>query len=202
MTRPGRARARYGPGTALLVADLQNDFADPAGALYVPGGDAIIAAANREIRAALRAGSPVFYTQDWHPPHTPHFAPDGGAWPVHCVKDTWGAELAPALEVEGAVVRKGIGGEDGYSAFAVRDPARPRLTWKTHLAKLLRARGVARVVVLGLAADYCVRETARDAMRLGFDVAVVRDATQAIDGSRAHRDRALAELKEAGVAVL
>jgi nicotinamidase/pyrazinamidase len=202
MKRPGRSHARYGPGTALLVVDLQNDFADPAGALYVPGGDAVVAVANREIRAALRAGSPVFYTQDWHPPHTPHFAPDGGVWPVHCVKDTWGAELVPDLEVDGAVVRKGMAGEDGYSAFAVRDPVRPRLARKTRLAKLLRARGVERVVVLGLAADCCVRETARDALRLGFDVAVVRDATQAVDGSRAGRDRALAELRAAGAHVL
>jgi nicotinamidase/pyrazinamidase len=184
------------------VCDLQNDFADPAGALYVPGGDAIVSTANREIRAALSAGSPVFYTQDWHPMHTPHFAPDGGVWPVHCVKDSWGAELVPALEVDGAIVRKGTAGEDGYSAFAVRDPRRPGLVRQTRLARLLRARGVARVVVVGLAADYCVRETVRDALRLGFDVTVVRDATRAVDGSRAGRDRALDELGDAGAHVL
>jgi nicotinamidase/pyrazinamidase len=202
MKRTRLPRARYGPATALLVVDLQNDFADPAGALYVPGGDAIVATVNREIHAALSAGSPVFYTQDWHPAHTPHFAQDGGVWPVHCVRDTWGAELVPALEVEGVVVRKGMAGEDGYSAFGVRDPRQPRRARRTHLATLLHARGVARVVVVGLATDHCVRETARDALRLGFDVTVVRDATRAVDGSRTARDRALAEVRAAGAHVL
>jgi nicotinamidase/pyrazinamidase len=193
MRRALRSRG-YGPGTALLVTDLQNDFADPAGSLYVPGGDAIVAAANREIHAALRAGSPVFYTQDWHPAHTPHFAPDGGVWPVHCVKDTWGAELVPALEVDGAIVRKGGAGEGRVALAAGSRP--------TPLARLLRARGVARVVVVGLAADYCVRETVRDALRLGYDVSVVRDATLPVDGSRAGRERALADLEGTGAHVL
>ena len=103
----------YGPGTALVVVDVQNDFADPAGCLAVPGGLAVVTAANAEIAAATAAGSPVFYTQDWHPDTTPHFAKDGGTWPVHCVQGTWGAELHPALQVVGPVVRKGEHGKDG-----------------------------------------------------------------------------------------
>ena len=112
----------YGPGTALIVVDVQNDFADPKGSLYVKDGEAVVPVANREVERAREAGSPVFYTQDWHPESTPHFAKDGGVWPVHCVGGTCGAELHPDLTVAGEVIRKGTGGEDGYSGFTVKDP--------------------------------------------------------------------------------
>src|SRR5207342_3809500 len=97
----------YDAASALLVVDVQNDFADPAGGLYVQGGEEIIDGVNVEIAAAIEAGSAVAYSQDWHPESTPHFAKDGGIWPVHCVIDTWGAELYPRLDVRGPVVRKG-----------------------------------------------------------------------------------------------
>ena len=106
----------------LIVVDMQNDFADPGGSLYVQGGDEVVGVVNTAIANALAAGSPVFYTQDWHPPATPHFAKDGGIWPVHCVMDTWGADFHPDLAVDGLVVRKGSNGEDGYSGFTTRDP--------------------------------------------------------------------------------
>jgi nicotinamidase/pyrazinamidase len=120
----------YGPTTALIVVDVQNDFADAKGSLSVPGGEDVIDFINEQIRVASRAGALVVYTQDWHPRSTPHFEVDGGIWPVHCVADTFGAELHPALEViEGAVrVQKGVEGEDGYSAFNVRDPETGRET--------------------------------------------------------------------------
>jgi nicotinamidase/pyrazinamidase len=105
---------RYGPGSALVVVDVQNDFADPNGSLSVRGGDAIVPRVNAEIDAVTAAGGFVVYTQDWHPESTAHFAKDGGIWPVHCVADTWGAELHPDLRVEGRRVRKGSNGEDGY----------------------------------------------------------------------------------------
>src|SRR6478735_541982 len=97
--------------TALIVVDVQNDFADPGGSLYVEGGDGIIPAINERIAQARTSGALVAYTQDWHPPETPHFVPWGGTWPVHCVRDTWGAALHPDLDVDGPVVRKGTGGE-------------------------------------------------------------------------------------------
>ena len=75
-----------------------------------------------QVAAAKAAGARVVYTQDWHPPSTPHFARDGGIWPVHCVADTWGAQLHPDLRVEGPVVRKGQHGEDGYSGFTCATP--------------------------------------------------------------------------------
>ena len=108
--------------TALLVVDVQNDFADPGGGLYVRDGEQVVPLVSELVGAAQNAGSAVVYTQDWHPASTPHFAKDGGIWPVHCVVDTWGAELHPQLLVQGPVVRKGTSGEDGYSGFSVRDP--------------------------------------------------------------------------------
>src|SRR6188472_3985838 len=101
----------YDARTALVVVDVQNDFADPAGSLSVPGATAVIGTVNEHIAAATAAGAVVVYTQDWHPPRTPHFVTDGGPWPVHCVQETWGAALHPALDVvAGDPVLKGTAG--------------------------------------------------------------------------------------------
>ena len=155
----------WSPDTSLIVVDVQNDFADPAGSLSVTGGDAIIPLLNAQIAAARTAGALVVYTQDWHPAHTPHFAADGGPWPVHCVMDTWGAALHPDLVLDGPIVRKGTNGEDGYSGFTMRDPM-GETTVSTALAWLLRAHGVASVVVCGLATEYCVLATALESGQL------------------------------------
>lgn len=191
---------RYGPGTALIVVDVQNDFADPDGSLSVPGGEAIVATINREIALARSHGAIVVATQDWHPATTPHFARDGGIWPVHCVGGTWGAELHPALELpdDAPRVRKGINGEDGYSGFTTRDPGSGATT-PTELEGVLRAASVERVVVVGLATDYCVKATALDAAGLGFETAVLTDAIAAVDLEPGDGDRALGELRDAGV---
>ncbi len=188
----------YDPATALIVVDVQNDFADPAGGLSVRGGDRIIGAIEREIEAATTAGALVAYTQDWHPETTPHFARDGGIWPVHCVADTWGAEFHPALTIAGPVVRKGVGGEDGYSGFTVREPVGGE-TRSTGLETLLRERGVRRVVLVGLATDYCVKATALDAVGLGFETRLVADAVAAVDLEPGDGERALRAMSEAGV---
>jgi nicotinamidase/pyrazinamidase len=128
--RPAREQ-RYSPTTALIVVDVQNDFADPAGSLWVRGGTDIVPVINEAIAAAKAAGAFVVFTQDWHPPSTPHFAKDGGIWPVHCVGDTWGAELHPDLgaDADAPRVRKGTNGEDGYSGFTMRDPAASTTWW-------------------------------------------------------------------------
>jgi nicotinamidase/pyrazinamidase len=191
---------RYDPATALIVVDVQNDFADAAGSLSVPGGAEVVPLVNAEIADALAAGGRVFYTQDWHPPSTPHFQKDGGIWPVHCVAGTWGAELHPDLRVDGPVVRKGVHGEDGYSGFMTRDPEsgeeRP-----TELGELLRAAAVERLVVVGLATDYCVLATALDARARDFPTAVVTAAVRAVDLQPGDGARALATLREAGVSL-
>jgi nicotinamidase/pyrazinamidase len=190
----------YDARTALVVVDVQNDFADPKGSLHVPGGDGVIPAVNDEVRAARAAGSLVVYTQDWHPPHTPHFAKDGGVWPVHCVQGTWGAELHPDLLVLGESVRKGTGGEDGYSGFTVADPV-SGATASTGLGELLRSRGIERIVVVGLATDYCVKETAIDAARQGFLTTLVRAGIRPVEVEAGDGDRAVAAMAAAGVAL-
>jgi nicotinamidase/pyrazinamidase len=188
---------RYGPRTALIVVDVQNDFADPHGSLSVTGGEGIIPVVNRETEIAIEAGAFVVYTQDWHPAHTPHFAQDGGIWPVHCVGDEWGADFHPALEVMGPSVHKGANGEDGYSGFTMRD-AVSGAEVPTELEGLLRAHGAERVVVCGLATDYCVKSTALDAVRLGYATTVLLDAIAAVNLAPDDGDRALDELRSAG----
>ena len=190
---------RYEPGVALIVVDVQNDFADPKGTLGVHGCDAVIAAINIEVAAARAGRAMVVCSQDWHPSRTPHFKRDGGPWPAHCVVDTWGAELHPALEIPTGtpMVRKGSNGEDGYSAFSMRDPGSGAMV-PTMLQPLLQAAGVKRVVIAGVATDYCVKHTALDAVRLGFDTTVLTDAVAAVDVQPGDGDRALAELAAAG----
>jgi nicotinamidase/pyrazinamidase len=191
---------RYDATSALIVVDVQNDFADPQGSLAVAGGDAVIPVINGEIAEAHAAGATVVYTQDWHPEHTPHFAKDGGIWPDHCIQETWGAALHPALTVDGPVVRKGANGEDGYSGFTMRDPL-SGATVATQLEELLRERAIERVIVAGLATDYCVKATALDALRLGFATTVLVDAIAAVDLEPGDGERALDELQGSGAAL-
>ncbi len=192
--------ARYDPKTALLVVDVQNDFADPKGSLYVEGGEEVVSFVNYEIEQALAAGATVVYTQDWHPPTTPHFEKDGGVWPVHCVTDTWGAEFLPSLRVEGPVVRKGADGKDGYSGFSVRDPRSGDVS-ATQLESLLRERGIERLVLAGIATDYCVVETTEDARRLGFPVTVLKDGIRAVELQRGDAERAIDRMRGSGAEI-
>ena len=187
----------YDPATALVVVDVQNDFADPAGSLAVPGGDRLVPAINAEVQRAATAGSVIVYTQDWHPESTPHFAKDGGIWPVHCVGGTWGAEFHPDLQVVGRAIRKGQEGEDGYSGFRMRDPGTGEEI-PTDLEGFLREAGVSRVVVCGLATDYCVKETAIDAVRLGFGTTVAAGMIAAVDREPGDGDRAIEAMRAAG----
>jgi nicotinamidase/pyrazinamidase len=190
----------YDDRTALIVVDVQNDFADSKGSLYVRQGEQVVPRANEEIGRAAPTGSLIVYTQDWHPEHTPHFQTDGGIWPVHCVQGTWGAEFHPGLTVLGEIVRKGSGGEDGYSGFTMRDPGSGEER-DTPLEGLLRGRGIERVVVVGLATDYCVKETALDAVRRGFDTTVISEAIGAVDLRAGDGERALEDLRRAGARV-
>lgn len=198
---PERPATRYDPLVALVVVDVQNDFADPAGSLYVKGGSEVVPTVNAEIRRALAAGAAVAYTQDWHPEHTPHFAQDGGIWPVHCVVDTWGARLHPNLTIEGPIVQKGSHGEDGYSGFSMRDPA-GGATIPTELDDTLSRGGAKRIIVCGLATDYCVRATALDGVRLGYETAVLLDAVRAVDLEAGDGARAIEEMRAAGVRLI
>jgi nicotinamidase/pyrazinamidase len=190
----------YGRGTALLIVDMQNDFADPTGSLYVQGAEVVLVRVNEEIERARAAGALVVYTQDWHPSSTPHFAKDGGIWPVHCVGDTWGAHFHPDLIVVGRSVQKGFGELDGYSGFSHRHPTTGEVT-ATELEEHLRGNEIDRVVIAGLATDYCVKETSLDAVRLGFDTTVLGDAISAVDLQPGDGSRAVEAMIEAGVVV-
>jgi len=170
---------------ALLIIDFQNDFTS-GGALEVPGGD--------EIAEPVKRLAPhfehVFATRDWHPPDHASFETEGGPWPVHCVQGTHGAELHPAMnEIHvDEIVDVGAEREDeGYSGFE-----------KSKLEKLLSDREVDEVAVVGLATDYCVRASAIDAARLGFDTTVITDAIRAVDVNPGDGERALADMQEAG----
>jgi nicotinamidase/pyrazinamidase len=175
---------------ALLVIDFQNDFS-PGGALAVPDGDAI---ADR-VSELIDSGDfdLVVATRDWHPADHDSFQAQGGPWPPHCVQGTDGAELHPSLDRGkiDAVVDAGYRPElDGYSGFEATD-----------LAELLRRHDVDAVTVVGLATDYCVRSTALDALRQGFDVTVDRAGVRGIDVEPGDSERALAELREEGATI-
>jgi len=172
----------------LIVVDVQNDFC-PGGALAVPDGAAVVEPLNR----LMDEVSFVVATRDWHPPDHGSFEEQGGPWPAHCVRDTPGAQLHPGLRAQSidAVVDKGRQRErEGYSGFE-----------DTDLEDLLRSHGVERVHVAGLALDYCVRATALDAARRGFDVVLHTRASRAIDAQPGDADRAVEELRQAGVQV-
>jgi nicotinamidase/pyrazinamidase len=189
--------ARYDPETALIVVDTQNDFADPAGSLAVAGGSDVVPILNGEMQRARDGGATILFTQDWHPQVTPHFQKDGGVWPVHCVQGTWGAELHPDLIANGPVVRKGSNGEDGYSGFTQRDPLSGE-TVPTELDGLLREAGVQRVVIGGLATDYCVLQTVLDARRLGYETTVLTEAIRPVEVTPGDGERAIQAMAAAG----
>jgi nicotinamidase/pyrazinamidase len=176
---------------ALIIVDYQNDFARPDGALSVPGGEQIAERIND--LAAAGGFDAVYATRDWHPPDHGSFTEQGGIWPVHCVQGSEGAELHPALDAAriDAIVDKGQDpATEGYSAFDA-----------TGLAETLRARDVDDVTVVGLATDYCVKNTALDALREGFAVRVDPTAVRGVDVEAGDSERALEELRAAGATV-
>jgi nicotinamidase/pyrazinamidase len=188
----------YDAETALVVVDVQNDFADPTGTLYVQGGEQVVPIVNAEVEKARDAGALVVYTQDWHPEHTPHFQQDGGIWPVHCVAGTHGAEFHPDLLVaDHEVVRKGHDGRDGYSGFSVRDPLSGE-RGDTVLHEMLTANGIERLAICGLATDYCVVETVLDARMLGYPVEVLTEAIRAVELQPGDGEAAVTRMRDAG----
>jgi nicotinamidase/pyrazinamidase len=190
----------YDPATALVVVDVQNDFTDPAGGLAVADAPAILPHVNARIATCRRAGGLIVYTQDWHPERTAHFTTDGGPWPVHCVADTWGAELHPALIVDGPVVRKGVDGGDGYSGFSVRDVVSGAIA-RTELGGLIDSHGATRIIIVGLAGDVCVAATALDGIELGYTVEVPLEATRMVELVAGDGQRAIERMHAAGVTV-
>lgn len=186
------------PNTALLIVDVQNDFC-PGGALAVNEGDQVIPPLNRAAEIVTQHGGLVLASRDWHPRETKHFAEFGGKWPVHCVQHTHGAAFHPDLKLpDGTVIiSKGTGSEDdGYSAFEGRaDDGRT-------LDEILKAYGVQRLLVGGLATDYCVRASVLDALKHGYEVIVLTDAIRGVNLQPDDSERALQEMQLAGARLM
>jgi len=181
--------------TALIIVDVQNDFC-PGGSLAVPRGNEVVSPLNKWLQKADLENWVIVATRDWHPKETTHFLESGAGWPVHCVKGTPGAEFHPDLNLYHCyVVSKGMGEtEDAYSGFA-------GTCGGVKLGHLLRTNYVKRIFIGGLATDYCVKATALDAKRLGFEVYLILDACRAVDVKPGDGERAIEEMRVAGVIV-
>ena len=180
---------RLQSGDALIAVDMQNDFL-PGGSLAVPQGDAVVPAINRYLAAFAARALPVFATRDWHPPNHCSFKAQGGIWPPHCIAGTGGAEFARglALPQTAVIVSKAATPEaDAYSGFG-----------GTGLAARLRTAGATRLFIGGLATDYCVLNTVRDALAEGFAVLLLADAIRAVDVNAGDGARAQGEMQGRG----
>lgn len=184
---------RLQPGDALVLVDVQLDFL-PGGSLAVPRGEEVVAVLNRYIAVFRGLTFPVIATRDWHPPDHCSFRAQGGPWPPHCVAGSDGARFAPLLDLpcEAHIVSKATARDrDAYSGFE-----------DTGLDDWLKRAGVSRVFVGGLATDYCVLNTVRDARRLGYETFLLQDAVRAVDVAAGDGERAIAEMLRLGAAAI
>jgi len=179
---------------ALLVVDLQNDFC-PGGALGIPGGDKIIPAINKYVKFFSKKKLAIFASRDWHPIKTAHFKDFGGSWPVHCIHNSRGAQFHPKLKLSKDIIflYKGMDPlKDSYSVFQAEDSS------GRSFPNLLKVMGVEEIYIAGLATDYCVRFTAKDALRQGLKVKVLLDAVQGVDLKPGDSERAFKEMEKLG----
>lgn len=179
-------------GDALIIVDLQNDFL-PGGSLAVPDGDAVVAPINAYAALFSRSACPVFATRDWHPRDHCSFKSRGGAWPPHCIAHSPGADFPGGLALPAtcAVISKATAPDrDAYSGFE-----------GTGLERQLRARKVSRVFIVGLATDYCVLATVKDALARGFEAVLLTDAVRAVNIAPGDGERAIAEMRALGAKV-
>jgi nicotinamidase/pyrazinamidase len=186
-------KTRLIQGDALIAVDVQNDFL-PGGSLAVPGGNGVVPVLNRYIALFSGSGLPVFATRDWHPPDHCSFRPQGGMWPLHCIAGAAGAAFPAALALppDAQVISKADTREkDAYSGFE-----------DTPLNSLLQSAGIRRVFVGGLATDYCVLNTVKDALRLGYTTFVAVDAVRAVDVQPGDGARALEEMRRLGAVAI
>lgn len=189
---------------AVIAVDVQNDFC-PEGKLAVSEGDQVVFPLNRLFTAANKAGMLTVATRDWHPQEAEHFAGFGGIWPEHCVIGTDGAKFHPDLQIDPVtlIVSKGVNGKDAYSGFEGTITYSPdRNDLGTSLDEALKARGVNRLLVGGLATDYCVKQTCLNAVELGYEVNLVQEAVRAVDINEGDGQEALAKMQDRGVRVI
>lgn len=177
------------PQTALILVDLQNDFC-PGGALAVPQGNDVIPVLNQCLHLFQTANGPIIATRDWHPANHCSFIDQGGTWPAHCIQDTPGADFPQSLKLpqQTLVISKGTDpGREEYSGFA-----------NPNLNKHLRLLGVTTVVVGGLATDYCVKETVKEALQHGLTTVLLWDGCRAVEASPGDGARAIEAMRSAG----
>jgi nicotinamidase/pyrazinamidase len=179
---------------ALLIVDVQNDFC-AGGALPVPHSDHVITSLNEYVDGAVREGTPIYASRDWHPARTSHFARFGGQWPVHCVQDTDGAKFHPALRLPPATTIISKGDRPDAAAYSAFDG---HTSDGVPLLEHLRAHGISDLYVGGLATDYCVKASVIDALAAGFYVTVLRDAIAGVDVNPGDSAQALDEMREQG----
>lgn len=174
--------------TALVVVDIQNDFC-PGGALAVADGDKVVKPLNRYIEKFRSAGAPIIFTRDWHPPDHNSFKAQGGPWPPHCVQGTEGAKFHPDLLIppEGEIVSKADQKDEAFSFFQATD-----------LAETFHKRGIRRLLIGGLATDYCVKETVLEGLKDGFEVFHLDDASRGVNVNPEDSERALREMVSRG----
>jgi nicotinamidase/pyrazinamidase len=180
-------------GDALIVVDLQNDFL-PGGSLAVPQGDKILPSLNRAIKKFQGDKLLVIATRDWHPVNHCSFQSRGGQWPPHCIAETEGAAFAPGLKLPpGPIIisKAGLPDQDAYSGFQGTD-----------LDSLLRERRIKRLFVGGLATDYCVLNTVKDGLKLGYRVFLLCDAVRAVEARPGDGERALEEMEKLGAVLI
>lgn len=191
------------PRSALIIVDVQNDFC-PGGSLAVPHGDEVVLPIERMIAHALRHEWTIFASRDWHPEDTTHFKKHGGVWPEHCIEGTKGAEFHKGFIQMNAfidigvitIISKGMRkDENAYSAFEGRDDT------ANFLIVLLEEHEIERVFICGLATDYCVKATALDARRYSFETYLLLDACRAVNLNPDDGEKAVEEMKEAGVII-
>jgi nicotinamidase/pyrazinamidase len=189
MTEPDRSDQKPRTGDALLIVDVQNDFL-PGGNLAVSRGDQVVPVLNNYLKIFAWQNLPVYATRDWHPPRHCSFRAQGGPWPPHCVAETSGASFAAALLLPPSVVivsKATTVEQDAYSGFQGTD-----------LHKKLHASGIRRLFIGGLATDYCVLNTVRDALKLGYEVMLLDDAIRAVDVQPGDGQRAEEEMTRLG----
>ena len=174
--------------TALVVVDVQKDFC-PGGALAVREGDKVVPVLNKYIEKFRKAGAPIIFTRDWHPSSHSSFRDQGGPWPQHCIRNTQGAKFHPDLAKPRPeeIVSKADKKDEAYSFFQ-----------GTELAGKLRQRGIRRLLVGGLATDYCVKETVLDGLKYGFEVYHLDDASRGVNVKPDDSERALQEMTAKG----
>ena len=176
-------------GDALVVVDVQNDFL-PDGNLAVSEGDQVVPVFNRYIEVFQSRNLPIYATRDWHPPGHCSFQEKGGPWPPHCVSDSKGAQFASGLNLPANAVIISKGKEmdrDAYSGFEGTD-----------LDERLRSEGIGRLLIGGLATDYCVLNTVKDALKLGYQVLLLQDAIRAVNVKPDDSEKAIKEMTDLG----